>query len=46
MHPEIALLPDERICAVGERVPRAFIKGGKIVSVRDNVYDADIKETL
>ena len=34
------------ICAVGERVPRAFIKGGKIVSVRDNVYDADIKETL
>ena len=36
----------EVICAVGERVPRAFIKGGKIVSVRDNVYDADMKEML
>ena len=32
----------EVICAVGERVPRAFVHGGKIVSIRDNVYDEDL----
>ena len=33
----------EIICAVGERVPRVFLRGGKIESIRDNVYDEDIR---
>ena len=33
----------EVICAVGERVPRAFVRNGKIVSVRDNIYAEDIE---
>ena len=32
----------EIVCAVGERVPRAIIKGGKIISWRDGVYSLDL----
>ena len=32
----------EVVCAVGSRVPRFFIKDGKVLSVRDLVYDCDL----
>ena len=32
----------EIICAVGERVPRAYIKGGKIYDWQDSIYREDL----
>ncbi len=32
----------EIVCAVGERVPRAFIRNGKIISWRDGIYSSDL----
>ena len=31
----------EVVCAVGERVPRVYLKGGKVVSYQDNLIDVN-----
>ena len=32
----------EIVCAISSRVPRFYIKNGKLVSVKDAIYDADL----
>ena len=32
----------EIICAIGERVPRAFISDGKIIEWQDSIYKEDL----
>ncbi len=34
----------EIICSIGERVPRFYVKGGKIVYVKDNIVSYEISE--
>ena len=32
----------EIVCAIGERVPRAFIEDGRITEWQDSIYKADL----
>ena len=34
----------EIVCALGERVPRAYLRGGKIIGWNDMIYSADLEK--
>lgn len=36
-------IPYEILCAVGERVPRAFLRGGQIVEWNDGIFKGDLR---
>ncbi len=41
---ENGTIPYEIVCALGERVPRAYLRGGRIIAWNDMIYDEDLEE--